>query len=111
MLAAEEPCHTYSSEEVFNYNFHLWATIFVVFGINFSHMDVGPMQHFTLDPKVMKTWGPGLWTIFATLLVTVGCLLHNTYKVLKQSNCLVAYLIAGAVVVGGMWLYTKRVSS
>ena len=33
-------------------------------GLNFTHADAGFMQKLVLDPKIMKTWGIGLWAIF-----------------------------------------------
>jgi len=73
-------------------------------------MDVGPMKHFTLDPQVMKTWGPGLWAIFVALVVLVGALLHNLYKELVLCGCIYRYIIALAATVAIIYLNTKRVS-
>lgn len=36
-------CHIYTPEEVMDWNFKVWATSFVVLGLNFTHLDVGPL--------------------------------------------------------------------
>lgn len=53
-----------------------WALGFFVFGINFSHADIGPMKNFTLDPAVMKTWGVGMWILFFAIFGTLLGLLY-----------------------------------
>lgn len=36
-------CHDYTPEEVFNWNFYLWVTSFILLGLQFTHADIGPM--------------------------------------------------------------------
>lgn len=55
-LGASPTCKIYTQEEVFNYNYLFWAASFM-FGLNFTHLDVGPLQKFSLDWNDMKTWG------------------------------------------------------
>lgn len=101
-------CRTYTSDEVMSYNLWAWATAFIIFGINFSHMDVGPMQHFSLDPSVMKTWGVGLWIMFLALLVLLGVLVLNAYHSYVAAGCALRYLIGGAIIAAYMFLNTKK---
>mmetsp|Transcript_7366 Transcript_7366/g.8866 ORF Transcript_7366/g.8866 Transcript_7366/m.8866 type:complete len:125 (+) Transcript_7366:769-1143(+) len=56
----------------------------------------------------MKTWGPGLWAIFATLIVVLASLLRNIYSSLALSDCLARYLIGAAAVAGYFYWKTKR---
>lgn len=64
-------CHVYTDDQIFSWNFSYWTTGFVLFGINFSHIDVGPMQYFSLSLEAMKSWGAFLWTVFAALLIVL----------------------------------------
>lgn len=70
-------CKTYKNKDVFNYNFFIWCTSFFFVGLQFTHFDVGFMQNFTLDPQVMATWGPGMWTAFFILFGLIGAILGD----------------------------------
>ena len=72
--------------------------------MNFSHIDVGILQKFTLTWSVMKTWGVGLWTLFAAFTFAMGLLVNNVFEYLHDSGVLVYYLIyLGAVVAFFVW--------
>ena len=36
-------CYEYTDDEIFNWNFNYWTVGFILFGIQFSHIDIGPM--------------------------------------------------------------------
>ena len=102
-LEATPTCHSYTNDEIFNYNFRFW-TSGLLLGMNSSHFDVGFMQHFTFTWPVMKTWGVGLWMLFAALMVTLGLVVYTEFKDLHDSGVLVYYLIyLGAVVAFFVW--------
>ena len=85
-------------------------TAFIIFGINFTHLDEGPMQHFTLDPRIMKTWGPGLWTMFIAMIVIIGFLLRNLFVGLHACDQMIKYAALIALSIGGIYLNTKRLA-
>ena len=107
-FATPAECHVYTDDEIFNYNFWLWTAGFILLGINFSHADVGPMKHFTLTWRVMKTWGPVLWGIFICIVLVFAFLLKNEVRVLSESGVLKYYgAFLGALFAFTVW-NTKR---
>lgn len=66
------------------------------------------MEHFTLDPSVMKTWGVGLWVMFVAFLVLIGGLLLNAYHSYVAAGCAWRYLIGFAIIAAYMFLNTKK---
>ena len=47
--AQDEPvCKTYTQDEIYAWNQHLWVMGFFLLGLQFTHADIGPLQHFTL---------------------------------------------------------------
>lgn len=45
-------------------------------GLNFTHLDEGPLTHFTLDPLVMKTWGVYMWALFVFVVILLSSILY-----------------------------------
>lgn len=68
-------CKVYNTWEVFKYNMLFWNILFM-FGLNFTHLDQGPLKHFTLDPQDWKTWGRGLWMFFIFLVLLIGSIVY-----------------------------------
>ena len=101
-------CHEYTDDEIFNWNFNYWTVGFLLFGIQFSHVDIGPMKHFTLAPSVMKTWGAFLWTVFVALILFGYLVLKEEYEDLQKADCLTRYLIWLVLIVVYFIWNTKR---
>ena len=53
------------------FNWFHFGIGFFFLGLQFTHMDVGPLQRFTLVPSVMKTWGWFLWSFFIVNVILV----------------------------------------
>ena len=68
----------YTRNDVFKFNYLFWCVGFMV-GLNFTHFDEGPMKHLTLDPQIMKTWGLGLWALFAAIMALLFGILFRIY--------------------------------
>ncbi|CAI2373366.1 unnamed protein product [Moneuplotes crassus] len=84
-------CHTYTRSEVFWYNFvHL---IFFFLGLNFTHLDQGILQDFTLDWEVMKNWPAMLWGVFISLIGFLIFTLYHLFVLYRESEVLGYYLI------------------
>jgi len=70
-------CYVYSDTEVFTYNYLIWGSGFFLFGLQFTHLDVGFMQGFTLSWDSMKIWSIKIW-IFFSAIVGLLCLILAT---------------------------------
>jgi hypothetical protein len=57
----------YSDLDVFYYNYFIWTTSFFL-GLNFSHLDHGVVQNFSLNPDRMKDWPTELWVLLGALI-------------------------------------------
>ena len=57
----------YSDLDVFYYNYFIWTTSFFL-GLNFSHLDHGVVQNFSLNPDRMKGWPTELWVLLGALI-------------------------------------------
>ena len=73
MLVLRAPMDIYSTagEEypwlnVFFFNMLAWTIPYFV-GLQFTHLDKGPMQKFSLTPDRMKEWPWFLWALAASL--------------------------------------------
>jgi len=40
-------------------------------GLQFTHLDDGPLKKIEFNPEVMKTWGVGLWAVFLSLMALI----------------------------------------
>lgn len=97
-------CHEYTDDEIFNWNFYYWTTGFILFGIQFTHIDIGPMQHFTLTWASIKTWGPFLWSVAISLALVFGFALHDIFTEMRLADCFTRYLIwGGGVIAFTVW--------
>ena len=63
-------CREYTAFEVFKYNYLIWGIAFFL-GLQFTHLDDGPLKKIEFNPEVMKTWGAGLWAFFIALCVLI----------------------------------------
>ena len=89
-------CKVYTFLEVFKYNILFWTLPFF-FGLNFTHLDKGPLNKFSLDPKDMKTWGIGLWILFICMILLLGfivTLIFSAYYAMGILSYYIAYAIA-----------------
>jgi hypothetical protein len=89
-LTAPE-CHTYSSWEVFSYNYFIWVAAFFI-GLQFTHLDTGIFQQFTLDWNVMKDWPLILWVLFGGLVLLIGSLVLYIYYLYDSIGYLDSYI-------------------
>ena len=99
-------CHLYTDYEVFFYNYYIWTTGFFI-GLQFTHMDVGFLQQFTLDWNVMKNWPWYLWVLFVGLITLLGSIASYVFYLYYTVGFFMTYiyLIGGAV--GLIWLRGK----
>ena len=65
-------CHKYTDGEIFHYNYYAWCLGFFLLGLQFVHLDAGPLQHFVLVWSVMKTWGWAMWLVFIALVLFIA---------------------------------------
>jgi len=86
-------CKLYTKWEVFKYNYLVWCIGFILFGCQFTHADVGPMQHFTLSWDSMKSWGVFLWAIFIGIILFVVFLLYSLATAYLAVNILEYYVV------------------
>jgi len=100
-------CKVYSAWEVFKYNFLFWCTGFIV-GLNFTHTDIKPLARLTLDPKVMKTWGMGMWAIFLFLMVLLLLIMTNLGLHYYKMNLIPRYIAWGALLTSAIVWNSKR---
>ena len=105
-------CHIYTPEEVMDWNFKVWATTFVVLGLNFTHLDVGPLKHFTLSPSRMKRWRLGMWILWIVVMIIVVGAFVNLCFVLYDSGMLLSYIIVLILLAGTVsiltWNYSQQ---
>ena len=90
------------------FNWFHFGIGFFFLGLQFTHMDVGPLQRFTLVPSVMKTWGWFLWSFFIVNVILVVKILLDVIKGYRESGCVVEYLIFIAAILGYAYWNTKR---
>jgi hypothetical protein len=76
--------------------------------LNFTHFDVEALQWLSLDPQVIKTWGPKEWAFALVLFGLVASFLLDIFVVYKQLEILTRYLVWGALFVGFIRWNTKR---
>lgn len=53
----------------------IWWNIAFLAGLNFTHLDNGPLKHLTLDPADIAEWGKAMWLLALSLLVLIGAIL------------------------------------
>lgn len=100
-------CKVYSWAEVFKYNM-LWWNIAFFLGLNFTHLDKGPLKNLTLDWQVIKNYGKGMWTILAALTLFIISLLYVIATEYSTIGILNYYIMwAGALFSFMVW-NTKR---
>ena len=100
-------CKLYSVWDVFHYNM-IWWNIAFFLGLNFTHLDNGPMKHFTLDPSDMKNWGPVLWAMFFALIFAIVEFLRIEVRDYIESGVLHYYVLWATVLVTYLVWNTKR---
>lgn len=100
-------CKVYTTMEVFWYNFIFWNLSFIL-GLNFTHLDNGPMKRLTLDPNVMKTWGKGMWALFAVMVALMASILYENAMNLVKMQKLHVYVAWGIALYGWIKWNTKR---
>eukprot|EP00347_Sterkiella_histriomuscorum_P019710 403340585 len=91
-------CHEYTAQEVFHFNYFVWTLGFLL-GLQFTHLDVGILQQFTLDWNVMKNWPWFLWVLFLGLITLLLSLTSYLLFLYAQINFLFIYFgVIGALV-------------
>ena len=105
---ADPQCYTYSDDEVFQYNYSYFAIGFFFLGLQYTHLDFGPFQRFTLVPSIMKTWGWFLWSFFILWVIVIFKVLIDCVGAYRQAGCLVEYLIFAGAILGFTYWNTKR---
>ena len=85
--SGEEP---FTTGNIMLFNLCVWTTAYFV-GLQFTHFDKGPMQHFSLTPDKIKKWPKMLFIIFGVVVVVV--------------LGIAAYLITMYVFAGVFWWY------
>ena len=105
--SVEPVCKIYTTWEVFKYNMIWWNSAFIL-GCNFTHADCGPMQHFTLEWSVMKTWGKWLWLMFIVLILLLLKLVLNLATKYYELGILQAYILWATLLYAFMVWNTKK---
>lgn len=104
--SADPACYEYSSSELFHYNYFIWMVGFIL-GLNFTHLDEGPMQHFTLDIEVIKTWGVGMWIFFGVIALLLAVFLIDLLGHYFAIGYFKYYLLLGVLMFGVVYLFNK----
>lgn len=95
----EPECHSYSSWEIFKYNYLIWVAAYFV-GLQFTHLDNGIFQQLTLDWNVMKDWPMILWIIFLGLVILVATIVVYILFLYSSIGYLDAYITGISTFVG-----------
>ena len=53
----------------------IWWNLAFIVGLNFTHLDNGPLKHLTLDPADIADWGKGMWMLALSLLLLIAAIL------------------------------------
>lgn len=99
-------CHVYTNMELFKYNYLIWTLGFFA-GLQWTHLDVGPLSRLTLDWDTMKTWGKGMWELFAVVVVAICSTVYVTFHGYYAIGILKWYIFWGVFVIGFIVLKTK----
>lgn len=70
----EEPCHIYTNDQTFSYNFYTW-TVGLFLGLQWTHVEplLGPLvAHFVLVWSVMIHWPWYTWLIFILAMTFIA---------------------------------------
>ncbi len=94
-----ENCYTYSTWEVFKYNYFIWVAAYFI-GLQFTHLDNGIFQQLTLDWNVMKNWPLILWIIFFGLVILIGTIVIYIMYLYAAIGYLNTYLTAISTFMG-----------
>jgi len=94
---------------VFSYNYFVWTLAFFL-GLQFTHMDQGIMQEFTLDWNVMKHWPPILWVVFFALLTFLGAYFKALISLYDAISYTRYYVIWGVLLFGYIFYRSRRAS-
>jgi len=95
----EAECKTYSSWEIFKYNYFIWVAAYFI-GLQFTHLDGGILQDLTLDWNVMKNWPLILWIIFIGLVLLIATIVCYIMFLYQSIGYLEAYITAISTFVG-----------
>lgn len=106
-FGASPTCKVYSWAEVFKYNMLFWNIAFMM-GLNFTHLDKGPLKEVTLDWQIMKTWGKGMWVIFFFEMILAASVLFILSHVYIEVGIFKYYVIWGSALVSFMVWNTHR---
>lgn len=90
-------CKVYTNMEIFKFNYFVW-TLGLFAGLQWTHIDVGPMKNLTLEWDIMKTWGKGMWILFLSILLFILGVVYVTfhvYYVIGYLKWYILYLIWG----------------
>lgn len=105
MLVLRAPKDIYSTagEEytwwnVFFFNMLAWTLPYFI-GLQFTHLDKGPMQKFSFTPDKMKEWPWFLWAFTAFLVVVLLGLMAYFITVYARAGVLLGYFIFGLCIV------------
>ena len=79
--------------------------------MQFTHLDVGVLQSFTLDWNVMKNWPWFLWVLFIGLITLIVSIFSYLFYLYATINFLLIYIGVIAAVVGLVWLQGKYLGS
>ena len=69
---------------------------------------MGPLQHLTLTPEVMKTWGAAMWAFFLLLVALILAILYDDLSKLQAIGYLKWYVLWAAIFLGGMVRETRK---
>jgi len=83
--------------QCFVFNLFCWQTAFFI-GLQFTHLDCGPMQHFVLKAEAIRKWGFVHWALIVVLLLLGVFLTGYFIWVYHEAGCLLAYVLWGCLI-------------
>lgn len=98
-------CREIQDTKVFQFNYLVW-TLFFFIGLQFTHLDNGILQQFTLDWEVMKNWPPILWVLFFLLIGFIIGTFAFLFYLYAAIGIALYYAIVLVGIIGGIALIT-----
>lgn len=105
--SSDPTCYEYSSSEIFSYNYWIWMVGFIL-GLNFTHLDEGPLENFTLDIEDIKQWGVGMWIFCACVVLLLGSFLIDLLVHYFKIGYMRYYILLGVIIYGVVSYFNSK---
>ena len=104
--ASEERC-PYGAIDVLIWNWGVWGTAYFI-GLQWTHLDQGPLSHFSIDKEQMKEWPDYFWVIIGCILISlITPVIFCFYKYYVSGVLLFYFLMAFSIAIWFMYFYSK----